>query len=552
MKYTALIIAACFTAALAHCPNACSGHGKCTANDICQCHQNWQGADCSLRTCPYEFAWVDTAVREDDAHYYAECANKGVCDRKTGICKCFDGYEGKGCQRSTCPDDCSGHGTCEYINELANDSEDRRVKGVDGLVYSETQWDWQKIRGCKCDLGFEGPNCASRVCAAGDDPLTSINKYVHEKQRLSIGVPSASKLFGATAVTGSTSGTTTLGGTTITMADISADPAYADWEILAKDLIHIGTSKKLYTVISATPVTGPPAAIKVVVDQAFDAGAVGASTPLYRVKSEIAETTNTNAAAATVTNKLTLSGLNALIVPGVVLQVEDSPLTYVVDAVSVSGLDLTLDQTVQIEAVHGSAKVYSKVFERPQDNDQWFVTYYDAYGGMWNTTTQTVTSSVTDDAEALQTALRALPNHVLDDVVVSGYQDVSGGSTTAGFHEDGSSKAHIKNVYEFIVTFQGTVGTSGSQNLFEIEGRPTDPASFPKSDGLFHAVNKPGNKHGTSLTRVTKEGVSGKTSMDRSELAACSNRGLCDGTTGLCKCFQGFRGLACEFQEALV
>merc|ERR1711988_675910 len=50
----------------------------------------------------------------------------GVCDRKTGECKCFDGYEGRGCRRSTCPDSCSGHGTCEYIEELAGDYQDRR------------------------------------------------------------------------------------------------------------------------------------------------------------------------------------------------------------------------------------------------------------------------------------------------------------------------------------------------------------------------------------------------------------------------------------------
>ena len=36
-----------------------------------------------------------------------------------------------------------------------------------------------------------------------------------------------------------------------------------------------------------------------------------------------------------------------------------------------------------------------------------------------------------------------------------------------------------------------------------------------------------------------------------SELAECSDRGLDDGD-GQCECFDGFRGLACEEQEALV
>merc|ERR1711988_1738270 len=106
----------------AACPNACSGNGICGTQDKCSCYQNWQGPDCSQRTCTFTLAWADTADGTNQAHYYAECGNKGVCDRKSGECKCFDGYEGKGCRRSTCPEGCSGHGTCEYIEELATSS----------------------------------------------------------------------------------------------------------------------------------------------------------------------------------------------------------------------------------------------------------------------------------------------------------------------------------------------------------------------------------------------------------------------------------------------
>lgn len=31
------------------CENACSGHGQCTAFDMCLCFRNWQGNDCSER-----------------------------------------------------------------------------------------------------------------------------------------------------------------------------------------------------------------------------------------------------------------------------------------------------------------------------------------------------------------------------------------------------------------------------------------------------------------------------------------------------------------------
>ena len=46
--------------AAAECPNACSGHGTCGAKDSCSCYQNYQGNDCSERTCYFGIAHVDT------------------------------------------------------------------------------------------------------------------------------------------------------------------------------------------------------------------------------------------------------------------------------------------------------------------------------------------------------------------------------------------------------------------------------------------------------------------------------------------------------------
>jgi hypothetical protein len=54
-----LLLALLFAAtARAYCPNGCSGHGSCGANDKCSCYLRpngetaWQGHDCSERTCP--------------------------------------------------------------------------------------------------------------------------------------------------------------------------------------------------------------------------------------------------------------------------------------------------------------------------------------------------------------------------------------------------------------------------------------------------------------------------------------------------------------------
>jgi len=154
----------------ATCPNLCNGHGTCGTADRCTCFGNWQGADCSERVCNYGLAWVDAPSAANTAHWYAECSNKGVCDRSTGLCECYEGYTGKGCRRSTCPNDCSGHGTCYYIEELS----DKNGKFV--VDYSNMQtyttWDNNKIQACVCDPYYEGTDCSLRQCPRGDNILT--------------------------------------------------------------------------------------------------------------------------------------------------------------------------------------------------------------------------------------------------------------------------------------------------------------------------------------------------------------------------------------------
>ena len=67
---------------------------------------------------PGDFYGSGTSTAEDEGHFYMECSNRGMCDRKAGVCECFDGYTGAACARQACPNSCSGHGTCNTVAQL--------------------------------------------------------------------------------------------------------------------------------------------------------------------------------------------------------------------------------------------------------------------------------------------------------------------------------------------------------------------------------------------------------------------------------------------------
>mmetsp|Transcript_8611 Transcript_8611/g.14308 ORF Transcript_8611/g.14308 Transcript_8611/m.14308 type:complete len:741 (-) Transcript_8611:146-2368(-) len=208
MKFLVTVFIACFLSMVAaECPNACSAHGKCGAYDMCLCYRNWMANDCSERICQFGLAHVDTPkgdldassgfltgpdttvvqndfvypygtteqypatvdadgnVLTNTAHEYRECSNKGICDRQSGTCSCFEGYEGSACQRASCPVNsegvCSGHGTCESIKEIAARDFNNQY----------SLWDEDVTMGCVCDGGYTGADCSERICKYGPDPL---------------------------------------------------------------------------------------------------------------------------------------------------------------------------------------------------------------------------------------------------------------------------------------------------------------------------------------------------------------------------------------------
>jgi len=151
----------------AYCPNGCSGHGSCGANDKCTCYNRidgdaaWTFPDCSGRTCPTNAAWVGSVVNANDLHPVVECSNRGSCDRSSGECQCFTNYEGIACERAVCPNGCSQAGICFTEEQLAAEA---------SRTYS-TPWDAEMQLGCICDLGRRGPDCSLLECPSGSDVL---------------------------------------------------------------------------------------------------------------------------------------------------------------------------------------------------------------------------------------------------------------------------------------------------------------------------------------------------------------------------------------------
>jgi len=93
-------------------------------------------------------------ILKDTAHAYAECSNKGFCERSSAECSCLPGYEGSACQRMSCPTaqglTCNGRGMCRTIGELAKLSYDNEY----------ALWDKDTSTACDCDSGFYGPACS--------------------------------------------------------------------------------------------------------------------------------------------------------------------------------------------------------------------------------------------------------------------------------------------------------------------------------------------------------------------------------------------------------
>jgi hypothetical protein len=212
MKAVLAVALALVASAEAACPNACSGHGRCTnkkpmfsstpanpfqipaeANqqlghseflvkkDSCVCFlrkedgnsiYDYTNADCSGKVCPSGTA-QNMLPYDTNAHtQLVECSSVGTCDRTTGVCACQSGFTGKACNRRKCPNDCSGRGKCRTLSEIVSWVAGQSAS-LDWLSSSlaYAAFDQDVSAGCLCDKGYRGPDCSIVECPSGADPM---------------------------------------------------------------------------------------------------------------------------------------------------------------------------------------------------------------------------------------------------------------------------------------------------------------------------------------------------------------------------------------------
>ncbi|OMJ83098.1 hypothetical protein SteCoe_16017 [Stentor coeruleus] len=137
-----------------YCPRGSSStncnHGYCEIQTgICHCYEGYEGYSCDKKKC------------------LNDCNEGGVCDT-SGVCTCYDNYFGKDCAYKRCPRDCGAYGGCNFSTGECN------CYGTDGdndcmfTTCPSTGTGLCNLKGvcnyysglCECYSGYSGLDCS--------------------------------------------------------------------------------------------------------------------------------------------------------------------------------------------------------------------------------------------------------------------------------------------------------------------------------------------------------------------------------------------------------
>uniref|UniRef100_A0A8C7U3N5 Teneurin-3 n=1 Tax=Oncorhynchus mykiss TaxID=8022 RepID=A0A8C7U3N5_ONCMY len=141
----------------AACPILCSGNGQYTRGR-CQCYSGWKGTECDMPATQC----VDP-----------QCGGHGIC--VTGNCVCNAGHKGSNCHQVDCLDPtCSGHGACHHGECHCNPG----WGGMDCAILRSTCPEQCSSHGtfhtetgtCICEANWTGSDCSVEMCTVDCGP----------------------------------------------------------------------------------------------------------------------------------------------------------------------------------------------------------------------------------------------------------------------------------------------------------------------------------------------------------------------------------------------
>ncbi|XP_048837963.1 teneurin-4 isoform X3 [Brienomyrus brachyistius] len=166
----------------ASCPVLCSGNGQ-YLKGRCVCHSGWKSAECDVPTsqcidlsCSHHGTCIagtcicNPGYKGENCEQVdcldPTCSGRGVCVR--GQCHCLAGWGGPGCEsaRTSCLDQCSGHGT--FLPDTGTCSCHPHWTGQDcstEICAADCGGHGVCVSGaCRCDDGWAGASCDQRAC----------------------------------------------------------------------------------------------------------------------------------------------------------------------------------------------------------------------------------------------------------------------------------------------------------------------------------------------------------------------------------------------------
>jgi len=515
MKLALLALAA--TTAHAACPNSCSGHGTCGADDTCTCYQDWvmgdqDGGDCSDRRCPYQVAWSAGPDKTGNIHTYAECAGVGICDRGSGDCECFEGYTGRGCGLQTCQNDCSGHGECVYAEDVtfgtvygdyagAPDASGNIVASGVGVgaskVPQKPNWDSGKVRMCVCEPGYTDIDCSRRMCPKGNDVMD-------ERQNL------------VTALNYQTQTVTLIG------AGALGDGKRSGCGAPATDACFVDLVGKSFA-LTFTSKLNQSYTTKPIIVTAMDGadGVAAANGAITAAEQAAAEQTTSMA---------------------VQMALHELP-NYVVDSCDVT---CTYEYAVGVDALYPSVKCAVKFDGGSVAGPQYLLEVEadkcdSGCTPQLSSPVQLKSAQVTAGAADFKTATATTLNH--------------GADTTDSEADLTMTDGTIFAAGDFII-----IGTGTGAEVMKVTAVATNDVTVTRgvagTTGAIHADGAAVTKlsagyGGPAATADPLSSVAETVQADYNSFE-CGRRGKCDYSSGECECFEGYMGDRCQTQTALI